>query len=48
MEETDDNKDGLITKEELVKAVGRAEHLTTIVLDKIIVRSTSACLNILK
>ena len=47
MDEIDDNEDGLITKTELIKAVERAEHLTTIVLDKIFLRSTSACFKII-
>ena len=46
IDEIDENEDGVITKNELLKAVERAEHLTTIVLDKILMRSTSACLKI--
>ena len=46
-DEIDDNQDGVITKQELVKAVERSAHLTTIVIDKIIMRFSCACISIL-
>ena len=33
----------VVTREQLLRAVERAEHLTTIVLDKILMRSSCAC-----
>ena len=47
MTEIDVNEDGVITERELVKAVMRAEHLTTIVVDKIVMRFSCACINII-
>ena len=47
MTEIDIDEDGVITEQELVKAVMRAEHLTTIVVDKIVMRFSCACINII-
>ena len=47
MTEIDINEDGVITERELVKAVMRAEHLTTIMVDKIVMRFSCACINII-
>ena len=44
--EIDVDEDGVITERELVKAVMRAEHLTTIMVDKIVMRFSCACINI--
>ena len=41
------DQDGVISEEEFVKAFHRAEHLTTILVNKIMLRFSCACVNIL-
>ena len=41
-------QDGVISEEEFVKSFQRAEHLTTILVNKIMLRFSSACVKILK
>ena len=47
MTEIDSDEDGVITEQELVKAMMRAEHLTTIVVDKIVMRFSCASIKII-
>ena len=46
--EIDDDQDGIITKDELAKAVQRSEHLTTLVIDKILLRFSCASYKIMQ
>ena len=47
MTEIDTDVDGVITQSELVSGLERAEHLTTIIVDKIIMRFSCACIKIM-
>ena len=47
MAEIDTDMNGVITESELVRALIRAEHLTTIIVDKIVMRFSCACINIM-
>ena len=47
MTEIDTDVDGVITESELVSGLERAEHLTTIIVDKIIMRFSCACIKIM-
>eukprot|EP00092_Neocalanus_flemingeri_P063181 GFUD01076395.1.p2 GENE.GFUD01076395.1~~GFUD01076395.1.p2 ORF type:complete len:124 (+),score=43.08 GFUD01076395.1:54-425(+) len=48
MTEMDTDQDGVISEDELVSAFMRSEHLTTIMVNKIMTRFTSASVSILK
>ena len=47
MTEINTDVDGVITESELVSALIRAEHLTTIIVDKIIMRFSCASIKIM-